>query len=81
MQKTTVGGSNVLKDVRVYECIAVLDSVGVKVIAKEVAAGEEHLCNPRKHDRSLIEAQQVRTAESPDLDIAVPLRPRWNCPD
>jgi hypothetical protein len=39
---------HVLKNVHVHEWIAVLASVGVKVIVREVTGGEEHLCNPRK---------------------------------
>jgi hypothetical protein len=42
MQKTHSRWEHVLKDVCFYEFVAVLDSVRVKVIVKEVAGGEKH---------------------------------------
>ncbi len=41
-QKTNSRWERVMKDVSYYEFIAVLDSVRVKVIVKEVAGGEKH---------------------------------------
>lgn len=41
-QKTNNRWERVMKDVTYYEFIAVLDSVRVKVIVKEVAGGEKH---------------------------------------
>ena len=41
-QKTNSRWERVMKDVAYYEFIAVLDSVRVKVIVKEVAGGEKH---------------------------------------
>jgi len=42
MQKTHSRWEQVLKDVTFYEFIAVLDTVRIKVIVKEVVAGERH---------------------------------------
>jgi hypothetical protein len=42
IQKTHSRWERVLKDVRFYEFVAVLDNVRVKVIVKEVAGGEKH---------------------------------------
>ena len=41
-QKTNSRWERMMKDVTYYEFIAVLDSVRVKVIVKEVAGGEKH---------------------------------------
>ena len=41
-QKTNSRWKHILKDVRFYEFIAVLENIRIKVIIKEVQGGEKH---------------------------------------